>query len=81
MIIACLLRTVLPRPVILLSGVVDLVPDRVESIIAPDPDRGRNPGHADLDPADPDRYQFQANEKVEKLKFFPRKFQYSVKNT
>jgi hypothetical protein len=33
-------------------------------IILPDPDQ--RPGHAD-----PDRYQFQANDKVNKLYFFP----------
>jgi hypothetical protein len=30
---------------------------------------------------DPDRYQVQANEKVDKLTLFSRKFQYYVKNT
>jgi hypothetical protein len=31
-------------------------------IILPDPDR--HPGHVDPDPADMDRYQVQANEKI-----------------
>jgi len=35
-----------------------------------DPDRDRHPGHADPDPADPDRYQVQANEEVDKLNPF-----------
>jgi hypothetical protein len=38
-------------------------------IILTDPDQ--NPGHIDPDPADPDRYQFQTNEKV-KLNFFQK---------
>jgi hypothetical protein len=40
----------------------------------PDPDPDRNPEHADPDPADSDRYQFQADEKVNKLKNFPENF-------
>jgi hypothetical protein len=46
-----------------------LVLDRVGSAL-PDPDR--YPGHADLDLADPDRCQFQANEKVDKVDFFQK---------
>ncbi len=30
-------------------------------IILPDQDRNRHPGQADLNPANPDRYQFQAH--------------------
>jgi hypothetical protein len=41
-----------------------------------DPDRERLTGHDD-----PDRYQFQANEKVEKVLHFSRKYQYAVQNT
>ncbi len=41
----------------------------------------RHPGHADPHPADPDRYQFQANEKIDKLNFCPEKFRYAVQNT
>jgi hypothetical protein len=37
-------------------------------------DRDRHPGHADPDPADPYGYQLEANEKVDKLNFFPEKF-------
>jgi hypothetical protein len=33
-----------------------------------------NPEHADPDPADSDRYQFQADEKVNKSKNFPENF-------
>ncbi len=33
-----------------------------------DPDPDWYPGHVDPDPSDPDRYQFQANEKVFKIK-------------
>jgi hypothetical protein len=45
-------------------------------IILPDPypDREWHPGHADPDQADPNRFQFQANEKGDKLYFFPKKF-------
>jgi hypothetical protein len=43
-------------------------------------DRDRHPGHADPDPADPNRYEFQAKEKAGKVNFFPI-FQYAVKNT
>jgi hypothetical protein len=47
-------------------GVLNPTPDPVRvSIMWQDPDR--HLWHADLDPA-LDRYQFQANEKVEKLK-------------
>ncbi len=35
----------------------------------------------DPDPADPDRNQVQANEKVDKFNFFPEKFQNCFKNT
>jgi hypothetical protein len=38
----------------------------------------RHPGHADPDPADPDRYQFQAYEKVDKGNFFPQNFNIPV---
>jgi hypothetical protein len=59
-------------------GVVDLDPDpnRLRSTFLPDPDqdRDRNPDHADSDPADSDRYQFQADENVDKLNFFPENF-------
>jgi hypothetical protein len=41
---------------------------------SPDLDRDRHPGHADLNPADPNRYQFQANEKAGKVNFFPDNF-------
>jgi hypothetical protein len=47
---------------------------RIWIIILPDPGRDRHPGHADPDPANPDRYQVQANENVEKLNFFPENF-------
>ncbi len=30
----------------------------------------RHPGHDDPDPADPDRYQLKADEKVDKVNFF-----------
>jgi hypothetical protein len=43
-------------------------------------DRDRHPGRADPNPADPNRYEFQANEKDGKVNFFPI-FQYAVKNT
>ncbi len=43
------------------------------SIILPDPDWERHPGHADRDPADTDWYQVQANEKVDKLNSFLKK--------
>jgi hypothetical protein len=55
-------------------SVVD--PDRIR-IIFPHPDR--HPGHADPDPAAPDRYQFQANEKFDKLNFFQENFDMLVK--
>jgi hypothetical protein len=42
------------------GSVVDPDPDRVGSAsFLPDPDWDWHPGHADPDPADPDRYQFQ----------------------
>jgi hypothetical protein len=46
-------------------------------IILPDPEWDRHPAYADPNPADPDRYHFQAKEKVDKLNFFPVKFQYA----
>jgi hypothetical protein len=39
-------------------------------IILPDPNRDRHPGHADPNPADPDRFQCQEYEKVDKQFFF-----------
>jgi hypothetical protein len=48
-----------------------------------DPDRDQvrsHPGHAHPDSADPDQYQFQANEKVDKVNN-SRKYQYAVQNT
>jgi hypothetical protein len=40
--------------------------------IGSDPARDRHPGHADPDPADPDRYQFQAEVfKILKIYFVP----------
>jgi hypothetical protein len=54
----------------------------------PDPDQVRSalfcsrieigPGHADPDPAYPDRYHSQANRKVDKQYPFSRKFQYVI---
>jgi hypothetical protein len=37
-------------------------------------DRDQHPGHTDPDAADPYRYKFQANEKVDKVDFFPENF-------
>jgi hypothetical protein len=51
------------------------------SVILSDPDPDQHPGHSNPDPTDKDWYQFQANKKVEKLNFFPGKFQYAGKNT
>ncbi len=49
-------------------------------IILPDtdPDRDWHSGHADPDPADPNRFQFQANEKGDKLYFFPKNFKLAM---
>ncbi len=50
--------------------------DRVGSvrIVLPDPGRDRNAGYDDPNPVDSHPYQFQANEKVEKVDFFPENF-------
>jgi hypothetical protein len=44
----------------------------------PDPDRDWHPGHADQDPADPNRFQFQANEKGDKLYIFQKKIKLAM---
>ncbi len=46
-----------------------------------DPDPDAKSGRIRIILPEPDRYKFQANDKVDKLYFLPRKFHYDIYNT